>query len=691
MRILAICMLIILLSGFFAHLMSTSGGTVKITRVTYDTRGASVDADLYYPVGTDSHDSLPAIVVAHGGGVSKGVTQGMAEEFARRGFVVLNASAYGAGMSEQPNYDDSEMGIDQFIVWISACGVLDAVEYVRTLEFVDQTRIGIAGHSLGALRAMIAATTDCGYFTFNDIMINVLHDQFGQEFTYEEIGMDAHQLALERLSEEQLAHYETIENARRIEYDTRIKSICLLGTDGGSVISLSPVEVGGHEILRNVQTNFGIILGKWDHNVPAFDTRDRSGEYWHTTEEVENEQWYVLDTYHQTASMPGTLFSTSVADNETLRTGIEERSARVFNFITETHSKNFFSAQAAKYAVEYMGQTLEYNRGELTSAQTAPLASSNIIYLWREGLSLIAMLAMVALLFPVVGLLIQIPFFARAIPEDAVPDNRKTDRKKYWIFSGVTIAITFFAMYQTNQLSPPDLPAIHFLPMFPSWWLTVLFLAILAVVSAVMLVIYAQSDKKAQGKSFLSILNFKMKPVAVMKALLVSVITIAAAYLSLVLLEYLFNQDYRCWMAVFSEMRAEYWRYLWRFAVIMIPSFLVIGAATNYSVRTDIPQWKDTLITVVVNSMGVWLLALVNYLILLSGGEMFSSFISSYGFLVIVPITVYITRKMFLLTKNIWYGALINAFLLAWSIISSCGLHCDFFYGQNWLSAFLGR
>lgn len=689
-RVLAICLVLILVCGLFAHVLSTDMGNVKITRIKYDTRGASVDADLYYPVGTDSHDKLPAVVVAHGGGVAKGVTQGMAEEYARRGYVVLNVSAYGAGTSEQPNYDDFEMGIDNFIIWFSACGVLDAVEYVRTLEFVDQTRIGIVGHSLGALRAMIAAIEDCGYLTYNDLLINILYDTFGQTFTVEEIGMDAEALAAERLNADQLAHFNVLKEECREHYDTRIKSICLLGTDGGQVTALNPVQVGGHEIMRNVQTNYTVILSNWDHNVPTFVGRDRSGEYWHETEEVVDGQWYVLDTLNQTASQPGMFFETSVTENAELKAGIDARAARLYNFFDETHSKNFFSIQSTAHSIEFLNETLAFNGGELGAADARPLGSYDTVFVWREILTLIAMLAMIAMLFPVVGLIIQIPYFAGSVPAEIKNEGRVTDKKKYWLFSFITVVLGFIAMYFTNKLEPPTLPAIKFLPFFPSWWLTVLFITILGVASAVLLAVYAGSDKKALGKSYLSTLNFGIGLKNMLKALLASVAVIAAAYASLIMLQYLFNEDYRFWMAAFTEMRAEYWRYLWRYAIIMLPSFLLIGAATNYSLRTDIPQWKDTLITVVVNSMGVWLLCLANYLCLRSADYMLSTFISSYGFLIIVPITVYITRKMYILTRSIWYGAFINAMLLAWNIISTCGLHCDFFYGQNWLSAFLG-
>lgn len=689
-RVLAICLAIIFVCGLFAHLMSTNGGNVKITRVKLDTRGATVDADLYYPAGTDSHDSLPAVVVAHGGGVGKGVTQGIAEEYARRGYVVLNVNAYGAGMSEQPNYDDFEQGEEMFVIWISACGVLDAVEYLRTVEFVDNTRIGIVGHSLGAMRAMIAAIADCGYYTLNDRLINILAETFGQTFTEEEITEDAYTLAETRLNADQLAYFNALAAEAEENYNTRIKAISLLGTDAGNVNPLSTVNVGGFDVQRNLQTNFGVILADWDHNHPAYDSRDTSTEYWHDTADIENSQWYVLDTPSMEAETAGKLFETSILDNETLRNGMENRSVREFSFIRESHSKNFFSKQAAAYSIEFTSQALNYNNGNLTDAATEPIAPTDIKYIGREILTMIAMLAMIAMMVPVVGLLTKSEFFASTVAQEVVIEGRKTNKKKYWLFSLIIIALTFFAMYRTNLLDPPSLPAYRFLPLFPSWWLTILFLAILAGVSLVFLIVYCVADKKSYGKSFLSILNIKMKFKDIMKALLASVIVIMAAYATLMMLQYLFNEDYRIWMASFTEMRTEYWRYLWRYAILLLPSFLIIGAATNYSVRTDIPQWKDTLITVVVNSMGVWLLCLVNYIVAMSTNQLYSSFISSYGFLLIVPITVYITRKMYLLTKSIWYGAFINAFLLSWNLISSCGLHCDIFYGQNWISNFFG-
>ena len=113
-RLALLCAAIIFVSSFFAQLVQSDLGKVKIENITIDARGAELNGELYYPSGTTSHDSLPAVIVNHGGGCTYGTTKNMAEEIARRGFVVFNVSAYGSGMSEQPDYDDAEQGLPGF-------------------------------------------------------------------------------------------------------------------------------------------------------------------------------------------------------------------------------------------------------------------------------------------------------------------------------------------------------------------------------------------------------------------------------------------------------------------------------------------------------------------------------------------------------------------------------------------------
>lgn len=67
-RILAIFIALIIVSSFFACLIQADFGTVKVEHITIDARGAELTAELYYPAGTTGHDSMPAVIVNHGGG-----------------------------------------------------------------------------------------------------------------------------------------------------------------------------------------------------------------------------------------------------------------------------------------------------------------------------------------------------------------------------------------------------------------------------------------------------------------------------------------------------------------------------------------------------------------------------------------------------------------------------------------------
>ena len=56
--------------------------------------------------------------------------------------------------------------------------------------------------------------------------------------------------------------------------------------------------------------------------------------------------------------------------------------------------------------------------------------------------------------------------------------------------------------------------------------------------------------------------------------------------------------------------------------------------------------------------------------------------------LTVVPITTYLNRKMYKLTKSIWAGAALCAILVAWTLVCTLGIN-DVFYGQTALGNFL--
>ena len=688
-RLLIIFLALIVLFSCAARLVSSDAGKIKVSRVTFDSRGATVTADLFYPAGTTDEDKLPAVLVGHGAGVTRGIMKGIAEEIARRGYVVLNVDAYGYGMSEMPVNDDSGQDKDNFDSKLTPGGMLDALNFVRTLEFVDQTRIGMAGHSAGSRRTASAAMLDCGYLTLNDLLINVLYDDFGQEFTEEEIKMNADELAKDRLNDDQLSHYMDIKEETELWYNTRLKALCLIGSSAEKISLIQTVLVGGHEVQRNCQVNFGIVTGYWDFNYIEYPEWETTTEAWHTgSESVERETWYIIDDVNATSEKVGLINEASILTNDDFREAVDNRSTRIACYHYESHSKNFFSAQTASDIVSYFEQTLGYNGGELGDSSATPLASDNIVFFWREAFNFAATLSMICFLFPLTALILKTNWFAGCQGSVKPLPAGSISKKRYWLFNGVTVILTFAAMYYVNSLFAPGLPTSAGLPLFSSWWLTVIFLAIMAVCSVILVLVYWRLDKATIGTTALENLNIKLKISSILKSILLSIILLMAAYGTLMLVEYMFGEDFRLWMMVFTEMKAELWALVWKFALMMFPSFLLIGAATNYTVRTDIPEWLDTLIAVVVNSLGVWLLCLVNYISYAGSNALFSNFTSSYGFIIFVPLTVYVTRKMYKVTNNIWIAAALNALLLSWSICSCTGYNTSLFPEQTWVGNF---
>ena len=688
-RLLIIFLALIVLFSCAARLVSSDAGKIKVSRVTFDSRGATVTADLFYPAGTTDEDKLPAVLVGHGAGVTRGIMKGIAEEIARRGYVVLNVDAYGYGMSEMPVNDDSGQDKDNFDSKLTPGGMLDALNFVRTLEFVDQTRIGMAGHSAGSRRTASAAMLDCGYLTLNDLLINVLYDDFGQEFTEEEIKMNADELAKDRLNDDQLSHYMDIKEETELWYNTRMKALCLIGSSAEKISLIQTVLVGGHEVQRNCQVNFGIVTGYWDFNYIEYPEWETTTEAWHTgSESVERETWYIIDDVNATSEKVGLINEASILTNDDFREAVDNRATRIACYHYESHSKNFFSAQTASDIVSYFEQTLGYNGGELGDSSATPLASDNIVFFWREAFNFAATLSMICFLFPLTALILKTNWFAGCQGSVKPLPAGSISKKRYWLFNGVTVILTFAAMYYVNSLFAPGLPTSAGLPLFSSWWLTVIFLAIMAVCSVILVLVYWRLDKATIGTTALENLNIKLKICSILKSILLSIILLMAAYGTLMLVEYMFGEDFRLWMMVFTEMKAELWALVWKFALMMFPSFLLIGAATNYTVRTDIPEWLDTLIAVVVNSLGVWLLCLVNYISYAGSNALFSNFTSSYGFIIFVPLTVYVTRKMYKVTNNIWIAAALNALLLSWSICSCTGYNTSLFPEQTWVGNF---
>ena len=150
-----IAILLCLISSFGASKVQTEGGKIRVETINFETAsGHMLSAILCIPANATAETPAPAVICSHGWYNNKQMQDLNYLEYARRGFVSMSIDMYGHGDSEDlanGAWWNPENG---------ANGMYDAVKYIASLPFVDATRIGVTGHSNGALASREAVFLD---------------------------------------------------------------------------------------------------------------------------------------------------------------------------------------------------------------------------------------------------------------------------------------------------------------------------------------------------------------------------------------------------------------------------------------------------------------------------------------------------------------------------------------------------
>lgn len=145
LRVLGIALGLLLLSAIGASIVQTSGGTVEIKDLRWETpSGRLMSALLFIPENATSENPAPGIVTSHGWYNNREMQDLNYVEWSRRGYVVISIDMYGHGHSDVVAPEQ----------WPEAgTGMYDAVKLMADLPYVDSDRIGVTGHSNGARAA----------------------------------------------------------------------------------------------------------------------------------------------------------------------------------------------------------------------------------------------------------------------------------------------------------------------------------------------------------------------------------------------------------------------------------------------------------------------------------------------------------------------------------------------------------
>lgn len=488
---------LILLFGFAARMVETHNGAVKIEDVTIDAHGAQLSCRLYYPAYTDHNDKLPAVLTVHGYVCNGGVTKGIAEEIAKRGFVVLNVSGYGTGMSEMPEIDASGHGRYAQMGFGTDTGMYDALNFVRSLQFVDTTRIGMVGHSMGSARTDSTALLDCTFLTVNDQKLNILHNTFGVEIAEGELYADADAIAQAKLNPDQLTYYQHLCEEYTEDFNSTLKAICLLGTGARTSLNQKEVEVAGHTVKRALKTNMIYVSGEFD-SIWNFGVVDANKANLNTAEDIQDGFWYALDEQNGTSAILGRMTEVGVADSPELKAAFEARMIRGYEKVPGiTHSKEYFDNETNTLIVNYFTQALDYNHGSLTEGTAQPYDPVHNTWWIRVAFNCLGMLSMFALLISLAGWLLKSEVFADLVvqPKDGPQYKDPVNKKRYWLIALVSAVGCGWAIYFSvkNWSKAKVNEILRFVPITGS---TIFYLLGASIVAILVLVFLVYTTRK---------------------------------------------------------------------------------------------------------------------------------------------------------------------------------------------------
>ncbi|MEM7307849.1 MAG: alpha/beta hydrolase [Planctomycetota bacterium] len=152
-RLLALCVLVVVLASWGAARVQTAGGSVDVMGLKIPTQnGQWVAADLFKPRSATEETPAPLVVVVPGFQRSKEALANIAIELARRGVVALSIDPYAQGWSSS--------SMSRRAATTEGYGLFAVVEYAYgtpNLNYVDRGRIGATGHSAGGNAAIRGA------------------------------------------------------------------------------------------------------------------------------------------------------------------------------------------------------------------------------------------------------------------------------------------------------------------------------------------------------------------------------------------------------------------------------------------------------------------------------------------------------------------------------------------------------
>ncbi len=625
-----LALLLILVGSIVANVTHTSGGAVKIQSIEYVTEdGILLHAYLYTPNTATNTNPAPAIVSSHGFNNTLEVQNMNCIELSKRGYVVMAIDAYSHGKSGINSVNMDHNGI------VPDMGGYSALQYVASLPFVDSTRIGMVGHSMGCAVIQSAALRA---FTNNE--------------TDPSIAIPA----------------------------------ALLLTSNAYATNADVTELSYAKYPVNVGTVFG-QFDEWAENMWV--TVKKGSEITSTPKAIAGMGFAdaKFDTYYNFGD------STELTREQAI-TAADAKTLRVIYQPAIDHPRVHFSSAAEKYVLDYFDVTLKAGTEPLaTSSQTWQWKEFGTALALLGFFIFLAPYALVLLKTPFFGTII------KDEPLSPTLVDTKKGKITYWLIYILCLLPAPLIFYwavgypidipNMGRAVPIVLKASSYFPL-PCINGMVLVNLIVGTFLLVVFTLTYQFIMKKNGATFAN-LGIKISVANFIKALLMAVIVFLTGYMLLVLVDYFFMTDFRLWVFSIRPLTPMKWgiflKYLPFFAFFFIISSLTLNSFTRMRGQKE---WVNMLLMIGASIAGFAVMTLLDYGSLkLTGVKMFMyvpypavaegatpmtsalAGLFEWNMIVALFVSAINARILFKKTGSIWVGGLINALVITLMSISN--------------------
>lgn len=634
--VLGAALALILLSSFCASMIQSDAFRVKVTDLRDESfngkvltnsgagpevsvKGTVASGILFVPKDASATNKLPAVVLTHGYLNNRELQLQNAIELARRGFVVLTIDRGGHGNNELSEETGAMMNTD---------GMYDAVKYLALQDYVDLTKIGISGHSMG------------GYTTMMTLMSDIYNE----------------------------ANHS--------------------GGTGLGLVSAGLMQGWSMFFMAGPGVSVGMLKAKDDEffytSTLADGTPSISRQFLQSTGAA---SFVGVSGYGNTADAinikSGDIYvGGSVV---TVEGGKAADSAfRVIYEADEIHPLNHFSTESAGYVTNFFYTAFGTPNGHKY------IAEGRQTWVVKELFSTLGLVGFFALVLPIVDLLLSVPFFAKLkkkeVAEGEVGEmlpELKGVRKhvSFWVCA---VIITLFSGFSIQWVSSGWLSDVQTLlfsqnTYFPqdttgtvASWAVVCGVFSLLVIGINWLVNYVINRVKGiEGANEAPLAPARIEGgfCSVVKTFLMAALTVALMYAVVFINWAIWKVDFRFWtfdVKVFevSVMLPTMLRYAVVFFI-----FYFINSILNqtYKVR-NLPEWASIAINAVFNVLGIVLAMAIQYGTFRSTGvlwqgDMALTYIVLFPIVPVLIVATILSRRLYDRTGNAWLGALINALL----------------------------